>query len=178
MSTTTDPLAGFKSRLETALLATLGEQCNEQSAERAARLAAPPRRGRRRVAIALVGLTALAIAAVALGPAVLAPERPGAAAFAVQPLAGGKIRVRLNGSLERPEIRQELARALQQHGIDVKFLLIPGPERLAGRVLTKDHTQPLSEFTYDRAQLGPGGEQVPGIVNVTVYVAVGVTQQP
>jgi hypothetical protein len=44
-------------------------------------------------------------------------------------------------------------------------------------VLSKDHTQPLSEFTYDRAQLGLG-EQVPGVVNVTVYIAVGVTQQP
>ena len=61
--------------------------------------------------IALAGLTALAITAVAFGPAVLATERPGAAAFAVQPLAGGKIRVRLNGSLERPEVRRELARA-------------------------------------------------------------------
>jgi hypothetical protein len=169
MSTTTDPLADFKSRLETALLATL----HEQPAERADRAAAPPRRGRQRVAIALAGLIALVIATVTLGPAMLAPKRPGAAAFAVQPLADGKIQVKLNGSLERPQVRQELARALYKYGIRVEYLLIPGPERLAGRVLSKDHTQPLSEFTYDRAQLGPGRDQVPGIVNITVYIAVG-----
>jgi hypothetical protein len=81
-------------------------------AERAARLAAPQRPGRWRVAIALAGLTALAIAAVAFSPAVLAPERPGAAAFAVQPMTGGKVRARLNGSLDGPEVRRELARAL------------------------------------------------------------------
>jgi hypothetical protein len=76
MSTAVDPLAGFKSRLEAALLATLREPTSEHGAERPPRLAPPRRRGRRRVAIALAGLTALAIAAVALGPALLAPSGP------------------------------------------------------------------------------------------------------
>jgi hypothetical protein len=168
MSTTTDPLAGFKSRLETALLATLREPFNEQAAERAARLAAPQWRGRRRVVIALAGLTALAIAAVALGPALLAPQRPGSTAFAIQPLAGGKLRVTLNGSLESPEARRELAQALDKYGLTVRFWLIPGPARLAGRVLSKDHTQPLGEFTYDTSHYKAGD-------HVTVHIGVGVT---
>jgi hypothetical protein len=176
MSTTSDPLAGFKSRLEAALLATLPEQTNQQQgAEHSLRLtSARWRRGSRRVAIALAGLTALAIAAIALGPALLAPERPGVAAFAVQPLAGGKLRVTLNGSLESPKVRRELVRTLREYGVDARFLLVPGPERLVGRVLSKDHTQPLKELTYDRARLGSGGEQVPGVVNVRLYIAVGV----
>ena len=176
MSTTTDPLAGFKSRLETALLATLPEQTNQQQgAGHPPRLTSTRwRPGRRRLVIALAGLTAGAVAVIALGPALLAPERPGVAAFAVQPSAGGKLRVTLNGSLESPRVRRELARALREYGVNARFLLVPGPERLAGRVLSKDHTQPLKEFTYDRARLGPGGEQVPGVVNVNLYIAVGV----
>jgi hypothetical protein len=175
MRTTSDPLAGFKSRLETTLLATLPEQTDRQGAEPPPRPASPrSRRGHRRLVIALAGLTALAVAVIALGPALLAPKRPGAAAFAVQPSAGGKLHVTLNGSLENPEVRRELAGALREYGIDVKFLLVPGPERLVGRVLSKDHTQPLRELTYDRARLGPGGEQVPGVVNVNLYIAVGV----
>jgi hypothetical protein len=175
---TTDPLAGFKSRLEAALLATLRDQATQQpAAERPPRPApALRRRGRRRVAVALAGLTALAVAAIALGPALLAPERPGAAAFALRPVAGGKLRVTLRGSLERPEVRQELARALGKYGadelharIDAQFGLFPGPARLVGRVLSKDRTQPLGEFTLDTSDIKPGDQ-------VTVFIAVGVRQ--
>jgi hypothetical protein len=88
MSTAIDPLAGFKARLEAALLATLRDQTSEQGPERPSRLAPPRRRrGRRRMAFALAGLTALAIAAIALGPALLAPERPGQDAGEVAELA-------------------------------------------------------------------------------------------
>lgn len=44
---------------------------------------------------------------------------------------------------------------------------MPGPERLAGRVLSKDRTQPIGQFTYDTSLIPPGDQ-------VTVHIGVGV----
>jgi hypothetical protein len=90
-------------------------------------------------------------------------------------LADGKIRVTLNGSLERPEVRRELARALNRYGIDVRFLLVPGPARRAGRVLSKDHTQPLGEVTFDTSAIKSGYTSGIKPGEVTIFIGVGVT---